>query len=85
MDLVNKWETTKYPPIFTQIKEQWEKAKKPDPVVKIQLKEVSTRKPCFVLLNVLSQEECKLLINASEKLGFEKAEHYCFMYRDRYN
>jgi len=42
-------------------------------------------KPCFLLYNVLSKEECKWLKEASTKQGFEEAEKYCFMYRDRLN
>jgi len=39
----------------------------------------------WILFNVLSKEECKHIIEASEKYGYEKAETYCFLYRDRYN
>lgn len=42
-------------------------------------------KPCFILSNVLTPEECKALIELSEKRGFEKAETFCHYYRDRYN
>jgi hypothetical protein len=38
-----------------------------------------------VLENVLSKEECKLLIGVTEGQGFEEAATYCHMYRDRYN
>jgi hypothetical protein len=42
-------------------------------------------KPCFILHNVLTEKECKLLIKESESVGFEDANSYCHMYRDRYN
>jgi len=51
----------------------------------VPLPVITKTKPCFLLHNVLSREECELLISASEGVGFEDAKDYCFMYRNRYN
>ncbi|EFC40640.1 predicted protein [Naegleria gruberi] len=42
-------------------------------------------KPVLILENVLLKEECKLLIELSEKLGYEDADSYCYAYNDRFN
>jgi hypothetical protein len=34
-------------------------------------------KPCFLIKNVLTKEECKTIIKFSESEGYEKAESYC--------
>ena len=39
----------------------------------------------FVLRGVLSPEECKTIVDASESEGYQRAEEYCFMYRNRQN
>jgi len=81
------WETTQYLPVFDKIKDKFD-TKPKTPVKKVELQNVVVSlkdKPCFVLYNVLSPEECKHLIEASEAIGFEKAEAYCHYYRDRYN
>ena len=38
-----------------------------------------------ILKNTLTQEECIALIKACEEFGFQSAEEYCFLYRDRLN
>eukprot|EP01100_Stratorugosa_tubuloviscum_P011833 TRINITY_DN5371_c0_g2_i2.p1 TRINITY_DN5371_c0_g2~~TRINITY_DN5371_c0_g2_i2.p1 ORF type:complete len:244 (-),score=70.41 TRINITY_DN5371_c0_g2_i2:286-1017(-) len=42
-------------------------------------------KPCFLLHNLLSKDECKTIIQIGETLTFDDAESYCHMYRDRLN
>jgi hypothetical protein len=39
----------------------------------------------WILKNTLTEKECKSMIQLTEKLGYEDAESYCFMYRDRLN
>ncbi|KAG2392101.1 hypothetical protein C9374_013586 [Naegleria lovaniensis] len=43
------------------------------------------KKPVLLLHNVLLKDECKLMIELSEKMGYEDADSYCFAYNDRYN
>ena len=43
------------------------------------------KKPCFVLDQVLSKDECKLMIDLSEKMGYEDADKFCYAYNDRFN
>ena len=35
--------------------------------------------------NALTSDECKAVINTSEKLGYQDAKDYCFMYFNRQN
>jgi hypothetical protein len=80
-----KWESTEYPAIFGTLKNTF-KADAKVTITREDIKEIGTTdKPCFILHNVLSKEECKLLIEASEAQGFEEASKYCHFYRDRYN
>jgi len=53
-------------------------------IPKITVTEIFSNK-AWLLYNVLTPEECKAIIEASETHGYEKAETYCFLYRDRYN
>ena len=39
----------------------------------------------WILKNTLTEKECKSMIQLTEKLGYEDAESYCFMYRNRLN
>jgi len=72
-----------YPSLFSSIAHEFQ-LETPN-IEKIQLLNISKTKTCFLLTNVLSKRECDILINASEKQGFEKAENYCWMYNDRFN
>lgn len=38
-----------------------------------------------MLHNTLTPEECKAIISASEEMGYQAAEDYCYLYRDRWN
>jgi hypothetical protein len=70
-------------PFFGTIKKQFVECPETS-IVKENLEDVCKDRPCFILRNVLSKEECKILIEASEKCGFQNAESYCHMYRDRF-
>ena len=91
----------KYPALWPEVKELFEASPKAD-IKKTQLPQITNHpdKPCFLLDNVLTKEECEALIRASEAkgnsqalnqshtcqfVGFENAENYCWQYRDRYN
>ena len=39
----------------------------------------------WLLKNTLAEDECKAIIQLTESLGYEDAESYCFMYRNRMN
>ncbi|KAF0980525.1 hypothetical protein FDP41_013739 [Naegleria fowleri] len=39
----------------------------------------------LLLHNVLLKDECQLMIELSEKMGYEDADSYCFAYNDRFN
>lgn len=83
-----KWQQTKYPSVleneselyhFFQNNHNNQIAK----VIREEIKELE--QPAFLLHHVLSPEECKALIDATEKIGYETADKYCHAYRDRYN
>lgn len=38
-----------------------------------------------IIQGALSPEECKAIISASEEMGYQAAEDYCFLYRNRLN
>jgi len=52
-----------------------------DHVTEIEL----PKKPVLLLYNTLLPSECQLLIDLTEKMGFEDADKYCFAYNDRLN
>jgi len=54
-------------------------------VAKQNLDDVCKDRFCFILTNILTKEECKILIETAEDIGFQDAEEYCHQYRDRYN
>mmetsp|Transcript_13837 Transcript_13837/g.15269 ORF Transcript_13837/g.15269 Transcript_13837/m.15269 type:complete len:237 (-) Transcript_13837:40-750(-) len=72
-------------PIFPLIKDKINKEFDPKNITYVELNHISKGKPCFMLKNVLTPEECKLMINASESTGYQDAQEYCHMYRDRLN
>jgi len=82
--LTAKWQNTEFPPIYPLAKSKLSSNSIPQ-IKKLDLSQICNNKPCFLLYNVLSLEECKALIAASEATGFEDADSYCHMYRDRYN
>jgi len=84
INIQDKWESTKYPPVFDSVKSSFNTTTKQE-IKKVTLDSQMNGKPCMILSNVLSMEECKLFIGAAEKIGFEEAETYCHFYRDRYN
>lgn len=54
-------------------------------VIDISEKLEKTGLPAFLIENVLTKEETKLLIKASEEIGFQDAKEYCHLYRTRLN
>ncbi|KAL9645568.1 hypothetical protein ABK040_000631 [Willaertia magna] len=84
-----QWQNTTYEPILTkELVEEFNKQteKQKELIEKENLVQVQKpNKPCFLLKNVLTHEECKKIIELCEKKGFEDAESYCFAYRDRFN
>lgn len=54
-------------------------------VTDIKDKLENKKNPAFLISNVLTKEETKLLIDASENLGFQDAKEYCHLYRTRLN
>ena len=38
-----------------------------------------------ILHDSLTQEECRAVVDATEKVGYEGAQKYCFMYHNRWN
>lgn len=84
-----QWQKTQYGPVFQNeqselyqyfYKNQDNQTSK---IVYEELKEL--QQPAFLLHHVLSPEECKALIDTTEKIGYETAASYCHAYRDRYN
>jgi hypothetical protein len=72
----------KYPPFFTkEVQEKMKKLKSFDQskITVEDVKEVVVKgKPNVIIRNILSKEECDLLIQETEKTGYEEAEKFCF-------
>jgi hypothetical protein len=89
----------KFPAFFTkEVQEKMEKINTFDKskITVEDVKEVVVKgKPNVIIRNILSKEECDLLIQETEKSGYEEAEKFCFslniyslttkVYRDRLN
>ena len=82
-----QWQKNKYQEVVPSIENSFQDNQvQKQLVTREDIEEVhKPHKPAFILRNVLTRDECKKLIQASEKQGFEGAESYCHMYRDRYN
>jgi hypothetical protein len=86
VNTAQSWEETRYPDLLSQIGVQHFNNWKKENVKVVSLQSpLKTTKTAFLLYNILSEDECKKLISASETTGFEDAKDYCFVYRDRYN
>ena len=77
-----KQQQVKYPQFFTkEVQEKMEKIKSFDKskITVENVKEVAVEgKPNLIIKNILSKEECDLLIKETEKTGYEEAEKFCF-------
>ncbi|KAL0486972.1 hypothetical protein AKO1_002526 [Acrasis kona] len=72
-----------YPPILPTV---YDRFRVEETVKRIDIKEVQRDgKPAFLLVNLLSKNECKTLINECERFGFERADTFCHLYNDRLN
>ena len=68
--------------LFSEAKNKWDESK----MELSEIKGVSLNgKPAFVLTNILTKEECEILINSSEESGFQDAKEYCHLYKTRLN